>query len=128
MADQHKALVNALKNLKGIHESGGKKASTKDKRVVAEVEEPMSHEKPAQTAEAESDPTFELKARKRKKVASGSSSQAPSVDGSGNSEAVIVKEIGARYRAVIDKMPLPRRFADMESEGYEAVTYSLLQK
>lgn len=72
-------------------------------------------------------PGSELRLRKRKKV-SVDSEKISSAQGSVGSDNLMAKEASTRYRAAIDKMPLPRRISDMKAGGYEAVTYSFLQK
>lgn len=136
MADQHKALANALRSLRGIHSSGGKKTPAAEKAGVSEA----APSEAAPTVDCLSQPTegteqvAELTARKRRKVVSGSSSRNPApeqAEASGMDE-VEVPDSGRspreKYRAAVDKMPLPRRFAEMEAAGYEAVTYAFLQK
>lgn len=95
MADQHKALASALKNLKGIHGSGSKKASAKEKEVVAEVEVPSVEEMVNEPHEDESAPDSQLRLRKRKKVSIGSSNIS-NVEGVVGSDNLMAKEASGR--------------------------------
>lgn len=128
MVDQHKGLANALRNLKGIHGSGNKKkAPVKEKDVAPQVETPVKKESLVEAYAEDSAPDTDLHIRMRKKV-STRALNVSSDEGSGNPDKQVAKDVGARYRVAIDKMPIPRRFADMKVEGYEADTYSFLQR
>lgn len=121
MADHHKALANALRNLKGIHSSGGKKAPVVEKLNVVEaaVDEDFPLP-PAKEAETVPEPS----SRKRKQMSPRPSSGAPA-----NEETEVADSVRSprdKYCAAIERMPRPRHFTEMEAAGYETITYSFL--
>lgn len=98
MAEHQKALAEALKNLKGRHGSGGKKAPA-EKEVIWLMEDPS--------------PASEPRSRKCKV---DDDLPVGSRDGNAGPRSA-ARSVGARYRGAIDRVSLPRRFADMEAEG-----------
>lgn len=112
MVDQHKALTNTLKNLRGIHGSGEKKGPAIEKKGATKVVQHVPSKPVKVILEEEGAPVAELQHRKRKKVfAVGSSRNLASNVEVGSSEDQLIGVGSSSYRSAIQSLPQSGRWA-----------------